>query len=308
MNTFAIVGPTSTGKTSLALDLCKKFNGEIISADSRQIYKYMDVGTGKLPLGGSTSVEKGNGFWILDNIKIWGYDLVLPDQYFSSFDYAKYALEKSVEILSRGKTVFLTGGTGFYVDAVTGKIELNSNVSPDFILRSKLQKMSLEELQKLLTSLNLEAFEKIDKNNPVRLIRAIEKEKSKKNITTTLPCLKNPFIYIGLTGPREVLYSRSDRWVASIWNNGLVSETQKLLQMGYGACPLLRGLVYKTALAYLRKELTENKAVERTKYDIHAYIRRQQTWFKRNLDIEWFDVSVDSYKENVYNHARRMIT
>lgn len=308
MNTFAIVGPTSTGKTSLALDLCKKFNGEIISADSRQIYKNMDVGTGKLPKGGFTSVEKGNGFWILDNIKIWGYDLVLPDQYFSSFDYAKYALEKSVEILSRGKTVFLTGGTGFYVDAVTGKIELNSNVSPDFILRSKLQKMSLEELQKLLTSLNLEAFEKIDKNNPVRLVRAIEKEKSKKNITTPLPCLKNPFIYIGLTGPREILYSRSDRWVASIWNNGLVSETQKLLQMGYGACPPLRGLVYKTALAYLRKELTENKAIERTKYNVHAYIRRQQTWFKRNVGIEWFDVSVDSYKENVYNHARRMIT
>lgn len=308
MNTFAIVGPTSTGKTSLALDLCKKFNGEIISADSRQIYKYMDVGTGKLPLGGFTSVEKGNGFWILDDVKIWGYDLVLPDQYFSSFDYAKYALEKSVEILSRGKTVFLTGGTGFYVDAVTGKIELNSNVSPDFRLRSKLQKMDLEELQKLLTSLNLEAFEKIDKNNPVRLIRAIEKEKSKKNFVTSLPRLKNPFIYIGLTGPREVLYNRSDCWVEAIWGAGLIPEIQNLLQKNYGSCPSLKGLVYKTAVDCLRKELTEDKAVERTKYDVHAYIRRQQTWFKRNLDIEWFDISVDSYKENVYNHARRMIT
>lgn len=308
MKVFVIVGPTSTGKTSLSVELCKKLGGEIISADSRQIYKYMDVGTGKLPLGSSVDIKKGKGFWELGGIKVWGYDLVTPDQYFSSYDFAKYALEKTVAIFSEGKNVFLVGGTGYYVDTMTGKLVLNNNIEPDFELRSELEKMSLPELQSLLTSLNLEAFQKIDKNNPVRLIRAIEKEKGKKKNLTPLPHPDAEFIYVGLSGPRELLYSKADRWVEEIWkNNQVVSETEKLLSMNFGLFPPLRGLVYKTAVSFINKEIAEAEAVQRIKFDIHAYIRRQQTWFKRNTDISWFDVSVDSHRENVYSFIKEKL-
>ena len=304
MKVFVIVGPTSTGKTSLSVELCKKLGGEIISADSRQIYKYMDVGTGKLPIGSSIDIKKGDGFWELDEIKVWGYDLVAPDQYFSSYDFAEYALEKTQEIFSGGKNVFLVGGTGYYVDTVTGKLVLNNNIEPDFELRSELEKKSLPELQSLLTSLNLEAFQKIDKKNPVRLIRAIEKEKGQKKNLPPLPRLDADFIYIGLSGPREFLYSKADRWVEEIWKSGLVSETEKLLTMNFGSFPPLRGLVYKSSVSFINKEIEESAAVQRIKFDIHAYIRRQQTWFKRNPDIKWFDVSVDSYGENVYSFIK----
>ncbi|AHB40724.1 TPA: tRNA dimethylallyltransferase [candidate division WWE3 bacterium] len=305
MKVFVIVGPTSTGKTSLSVELCKKLGGEIISADSRQIYKYMDVGTGKLPIGSSVNIKKGDEFWELDGIKVWGYDLVVPDQYFSSYDFAKYAPEKTEEIFSGGKNVFLVGGTGYYVDTVTGKLVLNNNIEPDFALRTELEKKPLPELQTLLTSLNLEAFQKIDKKNPVRLIRAIEKEKGKKKNLTPLPHPDAEFIYIGLSGPREFLYFRADKWVEEIWKNKqVISETEKLLSMNFGSFPPLRGLVYKTAVSFINKEITEAAAIQRIKFDIHAYIRRQQTWFKRNPDIKWFDVSVDSYTENVYSFIK----
>ncbi|OGC75180.1 hypothetical protein A2547_02040, partial [candidate division WWE3 bacterium RIFOXYD2_FULL_43_10] len=304
---IVIVGPTSTGKTSLSVELCKKLGGEIISADSRQIYKHMDVGTGKLPLGNPSDIKKGEGFWELDGIKVWGYDLVSPDQYFSSYDFAKYALEKTGEIFSRGKNVFLVGGTGYYVDTVTGKLVLNTNIEPDFELRAELENKPLPELQSLLTSLNLEAFKKIDKNNPVRLIRAIEKEKGVKKNLTPLPRFGAEFIYIGLTGPREFLYSKADKWVEAVWKNGLIPETEKLLSMNFGPFPPLRGLVYKTAVSFLNKEIPQDGAVQRIKFDIHAYIRRQQTWFKRNPNISWFDVSVDSYGENVYNFTKEKL-
>ncbi len=304
MKIFAIVGPTSTGKTSLAVELCKKLDGEIISADSRQVYKYMDVGTGKLPLGSSTKIQKGDGFWEFGGVRVWGYDLITPDQYFSSYDYAKFALEKSADLLNKRKSVFLTGGTGFYVDAVTGRIDLNNNVKPDFELRSQLEKMPLEELRGLLTSLNLEVLKKIDENNPVRLIRAIEKEKAKKIAATSLPRPDAEFIYIGLTGPRDFLYQRVDSWAEEIWQKGLIPETEKLLAMDFGSYPPLRGLVYKSAVSFIKKEIGETDAVQRIKFDLHAYIRRQQTWFKKNQDIKWFDISNDSHRESVYNFIR----
>ncbi|GIW69396.1 MAG: tRNA dimethylallyltransferase [Patescibacteria group bacterium] len=307
MKVFAIVGPTSTGKTSLSLDLCRRLNGEIISADSRQVYKHMDVGTGKIPLDTKTKIEKGKGFWDFAGVRVWGYDLVSPDQYFSSYDFAKYALEKLTEVLGRGKNVFIVGGTGFYVDAVTGRIDLNSNVKPDFELRSRLEKMTLEELWALLTSLNLKVYEKIDKNNPVRLIRAIEKEKAGENRATPLPRPDAEFIYIGLTGSRDLLYSRADRWAELVWRKGLIPETEKLLAMNFGSYPPLRGLVYKSAVSFIKKEIGEAEAVQKIKFDLHAYIRRQQTWFKKNKDIKWFDITSDSYIENVYNFVKEKI-
>lgn len=302
---FIILGPTSSGKTSLALDLCKKFNGEIISADSRQVFKYMDIGTGKLPVGSDIEVEKQNENWVLDGIRVWGYDLATPDKYFSGVDFAEFALTKAREIKEKGKNIFVVGGTGFYIDIFTGKVK-PSKVQPDFDIRKSLEQLSLEALQTKLSELNPKVFEKIDKQNKVRLVRAIEKELSKKISEIDLPYLKNTeFIFIGLNAPREKLYKKADLWVENIWDGGLIEETKKLLELGYEKSPKLHGLVYKTALSFIRGECTREDAIQQTKYDVHSYIRRQLTYFRKNQNISWVDITQDGFREIIYNRIKK---
>lgn len=300
-----ILGPTSSGKTSLAIKLCKEFGGSIVSADSRQIYKKMDIGTGKVPVGDSargveivradeTPAEK----WSIDGVDVWGYDLAAPDQYFSGYDYALFALQKLHDLQEQGTQPFLVGGTGFYIDLVTGLVK-PSGAAPDFELRKKLENKDLIQLQQQSMSLNPAAYKDIDQNNPVRLIRAIEKELSNKKPPTPLPYSDTTkFVFIGLTASREFLYQRADTWAETIWENGLVQEVQALLDQGYGDSPKMHGFIYKTVVAHLAKEMSAKEALERIKYDLHAYIRRQQTYFKKRNDlIQWFDITQPNFVE-----------
>lgn len=314
-NIFIILGPTSTGKTSLALDLCKKFNGEIISADSRQAVKFMNIGTGKSPVDSDFPIEKKDKCWVLDGVNVWGYDLISPDEYFSCYDFAKFALEKARELDKLGKNIFIVGGTGFYIDLFTGKVK-PSHVEPNLDLRKSLEIMSLGDLQKKLNELNPEVYDKIDKKNKVRLVRALEKELSKDLGKPDLNYLtylneSDPdnyrFVFIGLNGPRDLLYQRSDVWVDKIWNKGLVDEVKSLVEMGYESSLKLQGLVYKTVLDYINGKVCEKESIQRVKYDVHAYIRRQLTWFKKNKDIEWVDISKDDYQEIIYNSTERKL-
>lgn len=298
---FIILGPTSSGKTSLALDLCKKYNGEIISADSRQIYKNIDIGTGKLPVGQNIKVERGNKSWVLDRIRIWGYDITTLDSFFSGYDFALFALKKAKEILKSGRNVFLVGGTGFYIELFTGKVK-PSKVRPDLELRESLNLMSLEDLKEKLFKLSSKAFNKIDKNNKIRLVRAIEREVSKEINEVGLSYLKNcDFVYIGLTAPREFLYKRSDLWVEKIWKCGVVEEVKSLIKLGYGSFPEMHGLVYKSIMQFLEGKIAEAEAIQQSKYDIHKYIRRQIIYFRRNKDVIWVDISKDDYRKIIYN-------
>ena len=304
---FVIVGPTSSGKTSLALDLCREFNGEVVSADSRQIYKYMDIGTGKIPLTSDPVIKKGRPKWVFDGINVWGYDLVKPGEYFSAYNYALFALNKIKELGTLEKTTFLVGGTGFYIDAVSGKARIKGG-KPDFVLRSELENLSLDSLREKLTSLNLEALGKIDINNRVRLIRAIEKEIIGKNNATPLPYLKNAeFVYFGLTSDRKLLYAAADRWLDSVWAGGLLEEVSGLINKGFADTPQLKGLVYKSALDFIKNKSDEKEAVQRAKYDLHAYIRRQITWFKKNSEIEWFDITERNFSQIIYNKVKSKI-
>ena len=306
-NIFIILGPTSSGKTSLALSLCEKFDGEIISADSRQVCKFMDIGTGKVPVKSDINVQRCADYWKFNNIKIWGYDLVDPDQYFSGYDFANYALKKAKEILEKGKTVFLVGGTGFYIDLFTGKIK-PSNVLPDMDLRSSLEQSSLSNLQNKLKKMSKDVYDQIDQKNKVRLIRAIEKESSVDVREETLPYIKNAkFNYIGLTSARESLYKRTDDWVNEIWRGGLTEEVKSLVEMGYENSPKIKGIVYKEVFDYLEGVLTKPEAIQKTKFNLHSYIRRQQTWFKKNNLIEWFDISKDDFKEIIYNRVKETL-
>lgn len=311
-NIFIIIGPTSTGKTSLALDLCKKFNGEIISADSRQAVKFMDIGTGKLPVGKDLKIEKKDKCWMVNGINIWGYDLTNPNEYFSGYDFAKFALDKAKELENLDKNIFIVGGTGFYIDLFTGKVK-PSHVEPDLDLRKSLEIMSLEELQEKLNTLNPEIYKNIDKKNKVRLIRAIEKELLDPVSDSDLEYLDSEgykFTFIGLSGPRDLLYKRSDSWVDNIWSGRIIDEVKSLVELGFGDSPKLQGLVYKTVIDFIngdRSSAHEKESIQRIKYDIHSYIRRQQTWFKRNCDIEWVDISKDDFKEIIYNSIERKL-
>ena len=290
-----IVGPTSSGKTSLALNLCKEFGGIIVSADSRQIYKHMDIGTGKVPINSPIKTKKNDAVWEFDGIKVYGYDLTTPDKPYTAADYLNY-VNVTVRELSSTRPdlqIYLVGGTGFYIDAATGRMRLDQ-IKPDLKLRKSLQNQNLLELQKKATSLNINDLNESDFKNKVRLIRLIELKSAKNNgnSPTPLPYLDDfEFRFLGLTNSREFLYKKVDLWAETIWKNGVVEETQKLLDLGFSDSKPLNGLIYKTVKEFIVGDKSEAEALQRIKFDLHSYIRRQQTWFKRNKKIKWFDCS-----------------
>lgn len=295
---FILLGPTSVGKTSLGVNLCKKFNGEIISADSRQVVKYMDIGTGKMPVNDNYTVEKNPNTWIINGVNIWGYDLALPTQYFSGYDFATFAINTLHDLMQKEKTIFVVGGTGFYIDLITGSAKV-APAAPDLDLRADLENMSLEELQEKLKSKDKIVYDRIDIKNKVRLVRALEILASNSVKDIPLPYPSNiTYKFIGLTSDRATLYSRADAWLDTVWKHGLLEEVRTLLDK-YPSSLKLNGLVYKSVVAFLHGDLSEEKAKERAKFDIHAYIRRQQTWFKKNHEIEWFDIKDPKYRQNI---------
>lgn len=292
---IVIVGPTSSGKTSLAFDICTKTQLEIVSADSRQVVKEMDVGTGKVPLGANVKINKGEGYWEFNGKKIWGYDLVGMEEYFSAFDYTKWAHSK---ISNTEENTILVGGTGFYVDAVTGRVKLET-FEPDPKFRKKMENIDLETLQSIANEKRLK-FNNSDFYNRLRLIRAIEKENAVKN--KKIEHLKidadMKISYIGLTASREHLYERVDKWAEAIWSGGLLEETQKLMKK-YPNSEKLKGLVYINAKEFLLEKGNRTEHLQKMKYALHAYIRRQQTWFKKNKAITWFDIEDKNYSTKV---------
>lgn len=311
--TIVILGPTCTGKTSLALNLCQRFDGAIISADSRQVVRLMDIGTGKVPAGeNDRRLEKLEDKWVVDGVDIFGYDLVNPDEYFSAYDFVKYFQSRHNE-LTRLSATFLVGGTGFYIDAVTGRTTL-AEISPNMELRKSLEKLSTEELAKKLFQLDESLYKSIDTKNPARLVRAIEKATPgllhcvrnddrnddgpssrvpmpwRSEIASRLAMTPPDPVFIGLTAEREILYSRADKWVDTIFNEKLFEEI-KLIQTRFPKSHRLNGLIYKSAIDYLNGVTVLEDAKQKAKFAMHAYIRRQQTWFKRNNEIKWLDIS-----------------
>jgi tRNA dimethylallyltransferase len=260
----------------------------------------MDLGTGKLPVSGDYQIKKHHNYWSINNVSVWGYDLVTPEKYFSSYDFGEFALKKIKKIQEDKKIPLLVGGTGFYIDTVTGRTK-PSAVLPDFDLRKELENISLEALQKRLAGINPKEYKKIDKNNPRRLIRAIEKTLGKEKREKKPDYLtEREFIIIGLAAERKTLYSRADSWLEKVWQLGLIEETKNLLKK-YPQSSKLQGLVYKSALALLNNQQTEKEAKQRAKYDLHAYIRRQETYFKKIPGVKWLDMSQDNLKQIVYN-------
>ncbi len=262
---IVILGQTATGKSNLAVKIAKKVNGEVISADSRQIYKNLDIGTGKI-------AKKD-----MRGIQHYMLDIANPKYQFTVADYKILAEEKIKEILSRGKTPIICGGAGFYIDAITKGIVL-PEVPPNKKLRNSLDKKSIEALFKILIKLDAARAKNIDSKNKVRLIRAIEIAKALGKVPKIKEVKpKYKFIKIGLHLPHDKLIKIVEVRVRGMFKQGLLKEIAKLKAYG----------VTNKRLRELGFEYY-NPTYESVVMATLLYAKRQMTWFKRDKKIKWF--------------------
>ena len=276
---IVILGQTATGKSDLAVMLAKKVNGEIISADSRQVYQGLDIGSGKI-----TKKE-------MCGIPHHLLDVVHPKQIFSVAEYKTITQQKIQEIIAREKTPIICGGTGFYIDAVTKGIIL-PEVAPNSALRKKLEHKTTKELVRILTKLDPIRIKTIDIQNNIRLIRAIE-------IATKLgavPTLKHDvpnytFIKIGLFAEPKILAMRIEKRLHARMKIGMLQEAKRLHTQGLSWKRMdSLGLEYRYLARHLQNKITKQEMLAILKTEISHYAKRQMTWFKRDKEIVWFDV------------------
>ncbi len=294
-----ILGPTASGKTGLSLKLAKKFSGEVVNADSRQIYKGMDIGTGKIEADkrrykrGLTQITAGG---VVHHL----LDIVSPDKEFTLAYYKKKAVAAIKNILKRGKVPFLVGGTGLYIQSVVDNLEIPA-VPPNKKLRVQFEKEikkpgALAKWYKKLLKLDPGAVDVVDKNNPRRIIRALEVCLATGRPFSKLREKGEPLfnvLQIGITLPREKLYENIDQRVEQMIKDDLVGETKKLLKKYKPDLPSMSGIGYKEAEDYLNGVYGISEAAQRIKFRTHAYARRQMTWFRRDKRIKW----IRNYKE-----------
>lgn len=288
-----IVGPTASGKSDLAVRLAKTLKGEVISADSRQVYKGLDIGTGKI-----TKAEmKGVPHHLLD--------VENPRKQFSVATYKKLARTKIAEILERGKLPIIVGGTGFYINAVTGTASL-PDVPPNHRLRMKLEKKTTEELFALLNKKDPDRAHSIDAHNKVRLIRALEIAEALGKVppvqTESLPY---SFIWIGIKPDKKTLELRIlKRLLKRI--PGMLKEARKLHKQGLSWKRMEElGLEYRYLARLLQKKITNKEFVDELYTEIKHYAKRQDTWFKRNKCITWYENAKDAFSTTHKQLARK---
>ncbi|MEA3399526.1 MAG: tRNA (adenosine(37)-N6)-dimethylallyltransferase MiaA [Patescibacteria group bacterium] len=275
---IVILGQTSTGKSDFAVKLAKKIDGEIISADSRQVYKGLDLGTGKI-----TEEE-------MQDIPHYLLDIISPKKVFSVSDYKKLAEEKIEDILERKKIPIICGGTGFYIDSITEGI-IYPEVPPNKELRKELQKKSLSELQKILEELDLERFKEIDVNNKVRLIRAIEIVESIGKVPKLKKNKKYDALKIGLTLPDKILKERIYKRLINRINQGMIEEIKDLYNkdiLSYNKMHKL-GLEYRYVGLHLQDKLSKEEMIKKLNTEIWHFAKRQKIWFKRDKNIIWIN-------------------
>lgn len=295
---IVILGPTASGKTSLALDLARRFNGEIISADSRQVYKLMDVGTAK-PKGCWRSVD-GKMLYMVEEIPHYLVDTIFPDQPFSLADFKTQALMSIHDIVKRGKVPFLVGGTGLYIWSIIDNLSL-ATTPPQAELRVELETKTLSELIDLLEKKDPESLSVVDKKNRRRVIRALEivlsTGRSLREQRTVGELLGN-FMQIGLTVPKDVLLSRIKKRIEEQFEDGFVEEVRSLLAAGYTFnLPSMSSLGYPQIGSYIRQECSLDEAKVLLNQVTWQYAKRQMTWFRRDKKIEWFESEAEKNLE-----------
>ena len=292
-----LTGPTAVGKTDLSIKLAKAVNGEIISADSMQVYKKMDIGTAKI------MPEE------MDGIPHYLIDVLDPKEDFHVVLFQKLAKEAIEEIYAKGKVPIITGGTGFYIQALLYDISFDNN-DGDMAYREELEELAKEKgaeyLHNMLAEIDEEAAKSIHANNIKRVIRAIEFHKqtgrkiSEHNEEERQKVSPYNFVYFVLNNDRQVLYERIEKRVDIMLEQGLVAEVEALYKEGYDSNLVsMLGLGYKEILAYLKGECTLEEAVYILKRDTRHFAKRQLTWFKREKEITWVNKNEFTSEEEI---------
>lgn len=291
-----LTGPTAVGKTSLSIGLAKALDAEIISADSMQVYKYMDIGSAKIRP------------WEMQGVPHHLVDVLDPREEFHVVRFQQMAKEAMEQIYSRGKIPLLVGGTGFYIQAVTRDIDF-SQEGEDSPFRRELEALAREKgaeyLHSRLAQVDEESARKIHPNNVKRVIRALEfyeenhypislhnQQEQEKESPYNLA-------YFALNAPRDLLYRRIDQRVDQMVEEGLLDEVRYLKDMGCDRSLVsMQGLGYKEILAYLEQEISFEEAIRILKRDTRHFAKRQITWFKREKDVIWMDKEKYDYDED----------
>ena len=306
---LVICGPTATGKTALALSLAKLLNAEIVSADSKQVYKGLDVGTGKgVPAG-----ARRKGYYEFKGIKIWGYDLVGPKEAFSVSQYIGFARNKIKEIGEKGKLPIIVGGTGLYIKAIIDGIP-TARIPQNKALRGNLVDKSVDELFEILAQLDpikAGSLNTSDRQNPRRLIRGIEiatlklegkNEKYEGKGTGE----KYETLFIGLTAPKEYIFGKIEKRVGVRVREGVEKEIVGLLAKGITwDNQSMSSLGYRQWRGYFEKTKGKKETIEDWKKEERKYAKRQITWFKKDMRINWFDITKANWADNVEKLAKK---
>lgn len=296
-----LTGPTAVGKTSLSLSLAKELDGEIVSADSMQVYRYMDIGTAKI----REEERQGIPHHLIDVLDPW--------EDFNVVRFQKMAREALEEIWERGHIPIVTGGTGFYIQALLYDIHFTEN-NEDSSLRKDLENYARENgaeaLHSRLAEVDEKAASQIHFNNVKRVIRALEfyyqtgKKISEHNEEERKRTSPYDFKYFVLNDEREHLYARINQRVDLMMEEGLVEEVQKLKEMGCDSAMVsMQGLGYKEILSHLEGEYTLDEAVYKIKRDTRHFAKRQITWFKRERDVIWLHKPDYDYDETKIREA-----
>lgn len=292
---IVLTGPTAVGKTKLSIALAKAVNGEIISADSMQVYKYMDIGSAKI------REEEMQG------IRHYLVDELLPEEEFHIVRFQQMAKTAMEEIYAKGKIPILVGGTGFYIQAVTRDIDF-TEAEQDDGYRKELEALASEKgneyLHRMLEKVDPKSAEEIHANNVKRVIRALEfyhqnhtpiSSHNQEQKEHTSPY---NLVYFVLNAPRELLYERIDKRVDEMLEKGLVDEVRRLKEMGYQKGMVsMQGLGYKEILSYLEGEYPLEEAVRILKRDTRHFAKRQLTWFRREPEVTWVNKDEFDYDE-----------
>jgi len=296
-----LTGPTAVGKTKLSIALAKAVNGEIISADSMQVYQYMDIGSAKI----KKEEMQGVPHYLIDVLK--------PEEEFHVVRFQEMAKQAMEEIYAKGKIPILTGGTGFYIQAVVKDIDFSENTEKSEV-RSRLEQLAKDKgseyLHQKLLEVDPDSAQKIHANNVKRVIRALEYYEltgEKISLHNEREAAKESpycYAYFVLNDLREKLYQRIDARVDEMLKEGLVQEVEKLSRMGYTRNMVsMQGLGYKEILAYLEGECSLEEAVYILKRDTRHFAKRQITWFKREPDVIWVNKPEFGYEdEKILNY------
>lgn len=290
---IVICGPTASGKTALSIELAKRINGEVVSADSMQIYKDMDIGSAKV-----TKEE-------MQGIKHYLVDCVFPDERYSVANYKLDAKKAIEEILKKGKTPIVVGGTGLYIDALIYEIEyqdIKINESYRKELESIKQNQGLEVLYERAVKIDPEAMKKISPNDSKRIMRVLEiyeatgKNKTEQEAESRLKEIPYNYKVFAITMDREKLYERINKRVDIMIENGLIEEVKELLKKYKEFPTAMQALGYKEVKEYLDGKLTKQEMIDKIKQESRRYAKRQLTWFRKNKQTIWIDGLNDMQK------------